>query len=116
MIIRKFLESEGFKKIGGESEEEESEDEYIGEKYNTIIGILENQGIKIEKHEIIRIKRILGYLPEQIYDKDFILEYWEVDDEDDNIIKIDLINWIREYEDKQKSDDDDENVIKTLLE
>ncbi|PKY61430.1 hypothetical protein RhiirA4_486389, partial [Rhizophagus irregularis] len=86
-------------------------------EYNTIIEILQEREIQIEKEDLMRIIFTLGYNPAQIYLEGFIETYIENEKESDDVLKTILDRWISKHQIEESHDeysaDEDENVIKT---
>ncbi|CAB4443554.1 unnamed protein product [Rhizophagus irregularis] len=113
-IETQLLTTNGFK---GEIMIENPNLKEENDEYNTIIEILQERGIQIEKDDLMRIIFTLGYNPAQIYLKGFIETYIENEEESDDVLKTILNRWVSEHQIIESHDefssDEDENVIKT---
>ncbi|PKY63239.1 hypothetical protein RhiirA4_491500, partial [Rhizophagus irregularis] len=109
-IETQLLATNGFK---GEIMIENPNLKEENDEYSTMIEILREKGIQIEKEDLMRIIFTLGYNPAQIYLRGFIEIYIENERESDDVLKTILDRWINEHQTEESHDefssDEDEN-------
>lgn len=124
VIIQKFVTSKGFQGVDEwfeiEELEPDTEEEIMNEEgdmeddfYQNIIIDLQKEKVEISQEELIRIRLILEYTPEQLSSVNFIRTYLQNAHKSDDDIKKILEEWIdislrEEIYDETKSESGDE--------